>query len=99
MLVNAGPGGTTRANAVSSSNLKLRWTQEADRRIDTPAVVSGGQAYFGSSRGKVFAPDMATGAVVWKANAGHPVLGPAEWSNNVRPGLIGWHRNALRTGR
>lgn len=87
LLVDTGTDGKSRVRAVSSATGKTLWTQRADGQIDTPAVVSGARAYFGSASGRIFGLNMSTGAVVWKASAGNPVLGPQEWGSKVRAGL------------
>lgn len=77
-------GGLT---AIDASTGRTRWTQSGDGQLASAPIVSGTVAYVGSSSGKVFGYDTRTGAQVWAADAGAPVLAPDEHNALMLQGL------------
>ncbi len=49
----------------SGTSVSLRWSFNANARIDSPPTVEGGAAYFGSDDRTLYKVDIATGALAW----------------------------------
>jgi outer membrane protein assembly factor BamB len=65
-------------HAIERRTGKGRWTFRTKGRVDSPPVVVGARAYFGSDDGSVYGVDIATGNKQWEYVAGAPVAaGPA----------------------
>ena len=56
--------------------LKLRWVFKTGGPVKSSAVIEGGRAIVGSSDGKVYALDLATGRRLWDRDTGSPVEAP-----------------------
>jgi outer membrane protein assembly factor BamB len=81
-------------NASNVGTLKEDWLFPAKDRVDSPAAVAGGVAYFGSELGdgRTYAVDTATGTQIWSrlTPGGYSVqTGPAVSSGLVYVGAYG----------
>lgn len=80
-LVSAAPSGMFRGDAAHTGvypapglrDLKLDWRVRTGGKVRSTPVVANGVVLFGSEDGKLYAADLATGAVRWTASLGGAV--------------------------
>lgn len=77
--------GTLRAVDLVSG--RTAWTFEGDKGLVSAPIVIDQTVFVGSSSGKVFALDAATGVQKWSGNAGATILAPDEHNNFLLTGL------------
>jgi outer membrane protein assembly factor BamB len=78
---------TDGLTAIDASTGRTRWAQSGDGQLASAPVISGAVAYVGSGSGTVYGYNIRTGARVWAADAGAPVLTPDEHNAWMLQGL------------
>ena len=71
-------------HAIDARNRQGRWTFATRARVDSSPAVAGGRVYVGSSDGRLYVLDEATGRKVWEFEAGDAITAsPAIASNRL----------------
>jgi outer membrane protein assembly factor BamB len=66
---------------------RLRWTFEGDGKLASAPFIVGRHAYVGSTTGRLFAVDLATGAAAWSQDLGRPMRAYKDTPDYAVPGL------------
>jgi outer membrane protein assembly factor BamB len=84
-----------RMFTLANSNLRaidvatgtIKWTQAGDGGLVSAPIVIGEAVAVGSSTGMVYLYDTTSGALLWSANAGSPIIAPEEHNDWILAGM------------